>query len=340
MKTDFLYFASIIIINYNGKGLTIEALKALEKQTFQNFEVIVVDNNSRDNSLNEIKNFLDISLLKKRATVIELSKNIGFAGGCNEGFKYAKGKYIVLLNNDAQPDKNWLNELVKAADRHPEVGICASKIIVYGTNKIDAAGHLFTWFLKGFKRGEEEIEDAYNKEEYVFGACGGAALYRREMIDEIGFFDENFFLIYEDVDIDFRAQLAGWKVLYIPSAVVYHKVHSTISCSNDLFAYYTLRNIELVRLKNVPITVFIVCFPFFILEQIAEVFYSFKLKKLKIYIKAKKDAIKMAKNILKTRKAIIHNKKISDYQLLAVMTPIWQKDLLNLVITKIKKILS
>lgn len=338
MKTNFLYTASVIVVNYNGKGLTIEALKALQKQTFQDFEVILIDNNSSDNSLNEIKNFLNLSLLRKKTTIVELSRNRGFAGGCNEGFKYAKGKYIVLLNNDAQPDKNWLDELIKAADKHPEVGICASKIIAYGMNKIDAAGHLFTWFLKGFKRGEEEPKDLYNIEEYVFGACGGAALYKREMIDEIGFLDEDFFLIYEDIDLDLRAQLAGWKVLYVPSAVVYHKTHSTISYSDDLFAYYTLRNIELVRLKNVPITVFLICFPFFILEKIAEFFYfCFKLNKSRIYIQAKKDAIKMAKNMLKKRKTIMKNKKVNEYQLLAIMTPIWQK---NLLISKFKKFLS
>jgi len=338
MRTNYLFAASVIIVNYNGKGLTIEALRALEKQTFQDFEVIIVDNNSNDNSLDEIKSFLDLSLLKKRTTIIELSQNTGFTGGCNEGLKYAKGRYIVLLNNDAQADKNWLNELIKAADEHPKVGICASKIITYGTNKIDAAGHLFAWFLKGFKRGEDEPAHLYDTEEYVFGACGGAALYKRQMIDEIGFFDKDFFLIYEDIDLDFRAQLAGWKVLYVPSAIVYHRVHSTIGNLNNLFVYYTLRNIELVRIKNVPFSIFIACFFFFLLEEIAEFcFFYLKSKRNKIYFKAKKDAFKMIKSILKKRKVIMKNKKITDKHLFTIMTPIWQKELL---ISKLKKILK
>ncbi len=338
MKDNYLFTASVIVVNYNGKGLTIEALRSLERQTFQDFELIVVDNNSSDSSLDEIKSFLNLSLLKKRFTIVELSQNTGFAGGCDEGLKYAKGKYIVLLNNDAQADKNWLNELIKAANKHPEAGICASKIITYGTNKIDAAGHLFTWFLKGFKRGEAEPAYLYDTEEYIFGACGGAALYKRQLIGEIGFFDQNFFLIYEDIDLDFRAQLAGWKVLYVPSAVVYHKVHSTIGNLNDLFIYYTLRNVELVRIKNIPFATFVVCLPFFLLEEIVEfLLFNLKLRKNEIYFKAKKDALKMAKSMLKKRKVIMKDKKISNKYLLSIMTPVWQK---KLIISKLKKVLK
>src|SRR5208337_3264167 len=106
--------------------------------------------------------------------------------------------------------------------------------------------------------------DGFNREEYIFGACAGAALYRRSMLDEIGFLDDDFFLIHEDTDLNWRAQLSGWRTLYVPSALVYHKVRSTIGPMSDISVYYTLRNSELVRIKNIPCPLFLLCLPSFL----------------------------------------------------------------------------
>lgn len=326
---------SIIIVNYNGEKIIIECLKSLERLNINNFEIIIVDNGSSDNSINEIRNFLKETPLAPFLKLLSFDKNLGFAAGNLEGLKHAKGRYIALLNNDAIPDNKWLKELTKAMDKNLDVGICASKLLIYGTNKIDSAGDEFSTFLKGFKRGEGEDESFFNKKEYVFGACAGAALYRREMIDEIGFFDEEFFLIHEDTDLNFRAQLFNWKVLYVPTAVVYHKVRSSIGQMSDQAVYYSLRNNEFVRLKNVPFSVFARFFPEFVIWFILEfIYFVIKHKRLKLYLKAKMDVIMNLSEMLKKRKIIQANKRVSDKYIIEIMTPIWKKNFLN---SKIKK---
>ena len=155
-----------------------------------------------------------------------------------------------------RPDEKWLEELVRQMDRDSRIGVCASKLMVYNSNRIDSAGDGYTRTLKGFKHGEGEESNKFNEQKFVFGACAGAALYRKEMLEQIGFLDEDFFLIHEDTDLNFSAQLAGWKVLYVPTAMVHHKVRSSIGIMSDMAVYYTLRNNEFVRIKNVPFGVF------------------------------------------------------------------------------------
>jgi GT2 family glycosyltransferase len=328
---------SVIVINYNGEILIKDCLKALGRQNFKDFEIIVLDNGSLDNSIDEIKNFLEVNPISPLIKLIPLGKNYGFAGGCLKGLDYAKGQYIALLNNDTEPDNNWLEELVTAMDSDPNVGICASKLIVYGNDIIDSAGDGFSTCLKGFKRGEGREVSLYNVKQYIFGACAGAALYRRKMIEEIGFLDEDFFLIHEDTDLNFRAQLYGWKALYIPSAIIYHKVRSSIGKMSDIAIYYTLRNTEFVRIKNVPIWLFIRFFPEFIITIMAEfIYFVIKHKYFMLYLKAKRDAFKLLPKMLKKREAILKNRKVSNKYLINIMTPVWQKEFLR---AKIKKFL-
>jgi GT2 family glycosyltransferase len=328
---------SIIVVNYNGRDFVIKCLKAIERQSFKDFEVVIVDNNSFDGSLYEIRRFLEETCLGPCIKLVPHDKNLGFAAGNHSGLRHAAGRYIALINNDAEPDEEWLGELVRAMDIDPKVGICASKIIVYGNDVIDSAGDGFSTSLKGFKRGEGEAASLFNREEYVFGACAGAALYRRKMIEEIGFFDEEFFLIHEDTDLNYRAQLHGWKTPYMPTAIAYHRVRSSIGHMSDMAVYYTLRNSELVRIKNVPLGVFIRCFPDFLIGALTEfLYFAIKHRRLKLYFKAKKDAIKMLPGMLKKRAVLMKSKKVGNKYLLNIMTPVWQKNFLQ---TKIKKFL-
>ncbi len=328
----------IIVINWNGWELTVNCLKSLSSFNTQGFkvEIVVVDNGSLDGSLYEIQSFLEESTTSSLITLVPLDKNLGFTGGNIEGLKYANGKHIALLNNDTIVDKNWLFELVHAMDAHPEVGICASKMIAYGKNVIDSAGDGYATSLKGFKRGEGESSGKLNRQEYVFGACAGAALYRRNMIDEIGFLDEDFFLIHEDTDLNFRAQLGGWKILYVPTAIVYHKVRSSIGHMSNTAIYYTLRNSVFVWIKNLPLLVFIRCLPGFIIGVITEfIYFAIKHKRLRLYFKAKMEVLRMLPKMLKKRTQIMKNKKVSNKYLISIMTPIWREDFLK---AKIKKL--
>ncbi len=317
---------SVIVVNYNGRALTTDCLRFLARQTFRDFEVLVVDNGSLDSySLSEIQDVLKEMPTGPNFKLISLRQNTGFAGGNLEGLKHARGEFVALLNNDTKPDPEWLEEIVKAMDAHKEVGICASKMITNGGHTIDSAGDGYANSLKGFKRGEGQNTRSFDRYEYVFGACAGAALYRRRMIDDIGFLDDEFFLIHEDTDMNYRAQITGWKVLYVPSAVVYHQVRATIGNMSDTAIYYTLRNSELVRLKNVTLQVFLKCLPGFLTGIVTEfVYFVLVQKKFRVYVRAKRDVLRAVPKMLKKRAIIMKKRKVDGPYLLGIMTTVWR----------------
>ncbi len=331
--------ASIIVVNYNGRDRIRGCLSALKGQSLHDFEIIVVDNASTDGSLDEIRSFAEKSTLRHPAKIVPLESNVGFAGGNAAALRYAVAEYVALLNNDAEPEKEWLENLVKAMEADPEIGICASKMIVSGSNIIDSAGDGYATSLKGFKRGEGEGADKYTQQEYIFGACAGAALYRRSMLDETGFLDEDFFLIQEDTDLNFRAQLAGWKVMYVPEAIVYHKVRSTIGHMSDTAIFYSLRNSEILRIKNIPPLLFLRCLPEFVIGSVLEfIYFGIKHRKLRLYITAKADVVKSISGSLRKRRRIMEKmRKVDNKYLYRIMTPVWNKEFFTM---KIKKFLS
>ncbi len=326
---------SVIIVNYNGIRVIRDCLRSLEKQTFEDFEVIVVDNGSSDGSLEYLNRYALGDCLPKPIKVISVSRNSGFSEGNRLGFLQSSRQFIALLNNDTEPAEDWLKQLVLALQKNPDIGICASKLITYEKGTIDSAGDRFTMLLKGDKRGEGYSANQYVTEEYVFGACAGAALYRRKMFDEIGFLDDDFFLIHEDTDLNIRAQLAGWRVIYVPTAIVRHKVRSSIGEMSDTAVYYSLRNCEFVRIKNIPFPVFLRCLPWFITSEISEfVFFALKNKRFSLYFKAKIDALKLIPLMLKKRKLIMKNKKVSNKYIISILTPVWEEDFL---LSKLRK---
>lgn len=328
--------ASLIIVNYNGREYIIDCLRALEGQLFKEFEIILIDNGSSDGSLDKIRNYSEETPLASVIRFIALDKNLGFAGGASEGLKHAHGEYIALLNSDTEPDKKWLEELVMNMDNDPEVGICASKLVVHGTDIIDSAGDGFSTALRGFKRDEGKRNLSCKERDYIFGACAGAALYKRKMIEEIGFLDEDFFLIHEDTDLNLRAQLHGWKVLFVPTAIVYHKVRSSIGKMSPMAVYYTLRNSEFVRIKNIPLSLFLRCLPAFILGMVSEfIFFVIKHRHLPIYFKAKIDAMRMLPVMLKKRKMNLRGAKVDSKDLRKIMTPVFERSFLR---NKLKKL--
>src|SRR5215831_20057187 len=193
---------SIIVVNWNGERFLKDCLGALTCQSYPNYEIILVDNGSSDNSIRFVRqNFPEVK-------VIALGENNGFTGGNAAGLEIAQGAYIALVNNDARADKVWLENLMQPMLRDPTVGICASKLIFENTQAVNSAGDGVTTAGVGFNRGLGADAVNCNESEWVFGACGAAVLYRRCMLDEIGFLDEDFFLYDEDTDLNFRAQLA------------------------------------------------------------------------------------------------------------------------------------
>jgi GT2 family glycosyltransferase len=328
---------SLIIINYNGAAVVGDCLRALGGQSLLDFELILVDNNSSDGSLEYIRQFFRDNPVPYPVQLIPLDRNTGFPGGNIAGLESARGEYIALLNNDAVPDPRWLEELVSAMDGNPGAGICASRLICMGTDIVDSAGDGYATSLKGFKRGEGQPADGFADRAYVFGACAGAALYRREMIDQIGFLDDDYFLIHEDTDLNFRAQLAGWKVLYVPSAIAFHKVHASIGRMSDTAVYYTLRNSDLTRIKDVPFGLFVRLLPQFVLGVITEFFYFvIKHGRFRTFFRAKIDFLKLVPRMLKKRRAVMRMKKVPNSYILSIMTPVFEKEFFRM---KLKKFL-
>ena len=237
---------SVVIVNWNGAEHLPVCLNSLRAQTFRDFEIILVDNHSHDESLSLIaRDYADVK-------VIALRENRGFAGGSNAGIRAAHGSMIVLLNNDTAAEPRWLESIVAAFERHPEAGLVASKMKLFDRrDTFHTAGDLYRLDGLPGNRGVWEIDRGqYDREEYVFSACGGTAAYRRSMLDQIGLLDEDFFFSCEDVDLAWRAQLAGWKCVYAPSAVVYHKLSATGGGSTASF--YDGRNLIYLIVKDYP----------------------------------------------------------------------------------------
>jgi len=298
---------TIVIVNWNGKKLLPECLDSLKQQTYQKFSTILVDNGSGDSSIDFVKrNYHEVK-------TIALPRNLGFAAGNNIAFKTIRTKYVALLNNDAVTHPLWLKYLVEALESYPEAGFAASKMLFYGNPKIiDRAGDAYTRAGAGLLRGRGEPASDYNKQEWVFGACAGAALYRTLMLNDIGLFDEDFFLLYEDIDLSFRAQLRGYRCLYIPDAIVYHKISSSIVYDSAMSVYYGQRNLEWNYLKNMPSKLILKTIWLHIIYDLAAAAFFLVKGRIKEFIKAKRDAVKGTKRMLEKRRLIQKTRSVDD----------------------------
>jgi GT2 family glycosyltransferase len=209
---------SIVIPNWNGKHFLAGCLDSIARQTYENVEVIIVDNGSQDGSVSYVReNYPEVRL-------ITFDRNTGFSPAVNAGIRESQAPFIALLNNDTIVDPKWVEELVHALEQHPELGSVGCKMLSYDDHTIlDGVGD-------GYRRGglpgrighKERDTGRFDEPRFILGACGGAAMYRRELFDDIGLFDDDFFAYLEDVDMALRAQSAGYKCLYVPTAKVYH----------------------------------------------------------------------------------------------------------------------
>lgn len=276
--------ASIIILNYFGEEILKDTIISVLNSTFSSkeFELIIVDNNSKDNSKNIIKDFEKKYLNVKS---LFLNKNLGFAGGNNKGIKIAKGEYIILLNNDCIVDKNWLKELIILADKNSKIFSVGSKLMKYPSDlkSIQNAGSVV--FQDGYGRDigsivtsernsfYENDSKQFNLEKEVYSNCGAAVLFRTKILKKIGLLDETFFMYYEDTEISERASLSGYLNYFCPKAVVYHHHAKSSKEWSPFFIFNTEKGRLLHIYYHFPSSIFLKEYFLFLIKS------SFRLVK-------------------------------------------------------------
>jgi GT2 family glycosyltransferase len=315
---------SVVVLNWNGGRVIEECLISLQTQTYSPMEIIVVDNASTDSSADLIKTkFPHVRLIVN-------DRNLGFGGGNNVGIRASRGRYIMVLNNDARLDPQCIEELRKSIEKDKRYGASASKILLDGERGLlDAAG--INIYMDGLSigRGRLERADRYQVEEEVFFASGCASLFRKEMLDDIGLFDEDFFAYADDTDMGWRAQLAGWRCIYNPKAIVYHSHSASSSAYSQLKAFLVERNRIWVAIKYFPISLLV----FGQLYALARYFYQTygalfgkgaagrftkefsKLQLVKVLLKVYVSVFKNVPMIFRKRAQMRRRKRISDKEI-------------------------
>ena len=321
---------SVIILNWNGKHFLETCLTALRRQTFRDFEAILVDNGSEDGSAEFVRTYFP------EVRLIALHENRGFTGGNIAGWELVRNGaadgLIVLLNNDTEAHPSWLEEIHKASRTYPSAGTFASKMMMFDErNRIENCGFSMSTIGFTIDLGRGELDSpAWSEPRQVFGACAGAAAYRRGMLEDVGFLDNDFFMTSEDVDLSFRAQLQGYECWMIPGAIVYHRYRGAMSKFPTRQAFFTHRNSEFVYLKNMPASLILSHLPGRIIYELAATVYSFSAGYGRTFVKAKIDALRQLAPVFRKRKQIQERKTISNAQLHLRMQkkwvgPKWQK---------------
>lgn len=250
MTNPGLPLISAVVLNWNGHDVLDHCLRSLYDQTYRPLEIIVVDNASTDGSVDFLREkFQGVHLIMNE-------QNLGFGAGNNIGIRASRGRYIMILNNDTRLDPNCVEELKRSIEKDERFGACASKIFLDSKpDIIDGVGIVVCPDGLSFGRGRLEKRERYDEEEEIFFASDCACLYRREMLDDIGLYDEDFFAYADETDMGWRAHLAGWRCIYSPKAIVYHH-HSTSSGGrvSAFKAFLVERNRIWVAVKNFPIS--------------------------------------------------------------------------------------
>ena len=243
--------ASAIVLNYNGRGFVEESVQSLLAQDLPGLEVIVVDNGSTDGSADEVER-----AFAGRVRVLRSPRNLGFGAGNNLGIREARGRHLILLNNDAVAAPSFARELVAAAEADDTVGMVAARVLEYARrNVLDTVGHLL--YPDGLNRGRGRLEEdrgQYDACRTTLFPSGAAALYTRRMLDDIGLFDETFFLYGDDAELGLRGRLARWGCALAPRAIAYHHYSRSAGAYSRLKAFYVERNRVLVLFRLFPVS--------------------------------------------------------------------------------------
>jgi GT2 family glycosyltransferase len=305
---------TILILFWKSEEHLPVCLGRLSSQTNRDFEIIIVNNGAARNALDE--------LATNTLSLIHLDNNLGFAVANNIGARLAGGKWLALLNADAYPEPDWLENLLKAADANPEYTAFSSRQIQFNApEQLDGAGDAYHISGLAWRSGYKLLAKIYGLEQReVFSPCAAAALYLRDEFLNAGGFDEDYFSYFEDVDLGFRLRLSGAKCLYVPEAVVHHVGSASTGKRSDFSVYYGYRNMIWTFVKNMPTPLIWVFLPLHIAAILFFAVYLSIRGQGKIIWKAIFDAIRGLPKMIEKRRSIQKNKKIKSGELLKVMS--------------------
>lgn len=299
---------SAAVLNYNGRELLEVILPSLAAQRYRDFETVVIDDCSTDDSLE----YLRESWPDARVVVTGAS-NVGVSAALNVAVGAVASEFVALLNNDIELDPEWMGELVGALDAHPQAATAAGKLLSYSEReRIDGAGDIFTRAAMAWGRGSGQLDRGqYEHAEEVFAPTAGAGLYRVSALADVGPFDESFFAYFEDVDWGLRAQLAGYRSRYVPSAVGFHMGSATTQGDrNPLYYELQRRNTLAVLIKDVPARFLLRNAHRILAEQLLGLAYSARAGMLSVHLRAVLAAARRAPGWLRARRTIMRGRRI------------------------------
>lgn len=302
---------TVVIVNWNGGRYLDECLQNVMRQTTPPKNVLLMDNDSSDGSADRAR-FL------KGITVIKLTSNLGFAAANNMAIEMCNTEFVALLNPDAFPVADWLENLISAAELHSEAAAFGSyQMNKYSPDTVDGTGDVYHLSGKVWRNRCGRIRnssDGISRE--IFSPCAAAALYRRKALLQVGGFDEDYFCFSEDIDLGFRLRLAGYKAMYVPEAVVHHVGSVTTGGRrSDFSVYHGHRNIVWTFVKNMPGMLFWFLLPIHLMLNLITIILFTVRGQCRVIIKAKLDAIKHLPNILAKRKKIQKSLKVRCYEI-------------------------
>jgi len=307
---------TIAVATYNGRDLLATTLSSLAAQTFRDFRVVVVDDASTDGTAEWLaKEWPEVDLIVHAV-------NRGVTAALNSGLEASRSEFVLLLNNDVELDSHCLDELIGALKEHPEAGSAAPKLLsAADRRRLDGAGDVFNWGGTGWRRGHGELDQGqYDKPESIFGACGGAAVYRRTAVDTVGLLDQDFYAFYEDVDWSFRAQLAGFACRYVPTAIAYHVGSATLGKGEtDFTRYHTWRNGIWLVLKDYPVATLFWQTPRLAAAQLEHLVIAVRERKLGLLWRVWRDAARGLPRTMRKRILVQRLRRVTLRQLAAIV---------------------
>lgn len=307
---------AIVITNWNGRHYLETCLRSIFAQEFQDFEVYVVDNASTDDSVEMVRCcFPQVQLIQNEA-------NLGLCAANNRGILTTKAEFVVILNNDTELEPDCLGRMVQAIKTDPQIGMCASKMLLTDQrNMIESAGITIdkAGIAWGLNSGNLDTPGT-SMPTPVFGACGGAALYRRAMLLEIGLFDEDFFVYLEDADVAWRGQWAGWQGVYAPNAVTYHAHSATIKEGSPFKTRLLGRNKIWMICKNYPFPQLLWYGPLILIYELMAIGYAVLTGRGLITLRGRIEGIRQLPRILSKRRQLV--RKVSSRAMMAKLQPV------------------